>query len=462
MKKLALVVGSLLSSFELLAGNFVPVWLNVGDDRKAAVYDAVVKNSFVTQLDSKKAANLSEEDKNEIINDESEFLKKKIQSVDPSVKVAFIPKSLYQLFVWNLFLEEVWEKINKNDKVDKKDCCKYVMYNPVWGDCSNVAEIGFGEDGETPKKIGDFCNDYMNSDNVRSYFWKINNSISSFEGILEWEISKEEDLKNVIKHLLENFSINAKKVYDVEPGYFTKHLLMSDISNLSDEFKAMIADLVVKESNVPLNSYRIYRGESSTDSDRDSGVSYSFSDGMFGGIIRDWDSGMAFNHSLSKLHMKIVDLPKEKLLNIKEDFDGIERSGLSVRIPPVISMGAALGAGEFHHVRTKVMINSAKKDIKLSFNQGVGGSGEASVKGTPWLYSYSSSVTDFWEKLELLNEKTYNLSNKKDLNVKTYRIYQPQHLSDLNPFKRFWGSLKEKVGLLQQNIWSILEPFGIY
>ena len=52
MKKLALMTGCLLSSFELLAGNFVPVCLNVGDKQRADVYQSIVDNSFITQLDS--------------------------------------------------------------------------------------------------------------------------------------------------------------------------------------------------------------------------------------------------------------------------------------------------------------------------------------------------------------------------------------------------------------------------
>lgn len=456
MKKLALVVGSLLSSFELLAGNFVPVCLNVGDDQKASVYKAIVENSFVTQLDSERAAKLSEEDKNEIINDESGFLKKKIQSVDPSAKVAFIPKSLYQLFWWDFYLNEIVSQM----KNCQTDVINLVVVNPVWGAVSEEGQISFGIDDKTPEKIEDFCNNYMNSDNVQSYFWKTNDRISSFEGILEWEISKEEDKKNVVGQLLENISTNVKKVYD--SGFFCQHNLMYAILNLSNEFKAMIADLVVREDNAPINTYRIYRGEFKEDYNRSPEISYSFSDGMFGGIVRDFHNGMAFSAFLSKSHMKVIDLPKEKLLNIEEGFDGIERSGLSIHIPPVINMGATLGAGEFHHVRTKIYVDSSEKYDRVERRgRGVAGFGDVSSKGTPWLYSYSSSVTDFWEKLELSNEKTYNLSNKEDLNVKTYRM-SSQHLSDLNSFKRFWGSLKEKVGLLLKNIWSVLEPFSAY
>lgn len=422
MKKLTLVAGGLLLSFELLAGNFVPVCLNVGDNQKVAVYNAIVENSFVTQLDSKRAAKLSEEDKKEIINDESGFLKNKIQSADPSAKVAFIPKSLYQLFVWNYYLNDIVSQ-TRNSQMNQGQIFRLIVCNPVWGNISAEAKIGFGDVYKTPENISDFCGNYMENEDVKRYFWEINNSIIPFfRGISAEQVDNLEDLGNITNELFENISPNAKKVPDLVKGFFTGHRLLIYAKDLvKKDFVKAVTDLIVEESKTPESSYRIYRGESSTDSDRDPGVSYSFSDGMFGGIIRDWDSGMAFNYSLSKLHMKIVDLPKENLLNIKENFDGIETSGLSIHIPPVISMGAALGAGEFHHVRTKVMVDPAKKDIELSSDQGVNIGGDASAKGTPWIFSYSSPVADFWEKLELTDEQSYNVSYKKDLNVKTYR-----------------------------------------
>ena len=78
-------------------------------NKRNVVYKAITDNSFVTSLTPEKANNLSENGKEEIVNHESDFLKDKIQEKDPSAKVTFIPKSLYQLFVWNLYLKEVAE-----------------------------------------------------------------------------------------------------------------------------------------------------------------------------------------------------------------------------------------------------------------------------------------------------------------------------------------------------------------
>jgi hypothetical protein len=232
-------------------------------------------------------------------------------------------------------------------------------------------------------------------------------------------------LKEITKTLLKNISLNERIIYDII-GLFDGDMLLEHIKNLTDDFTETVADLVVKEAETPEDSYRIYRGEWRKGGDRNPKKFYSFSDGMFGGIIRDRDSGMAFNHVLSQSHMKIIDLPKEKLLNVKTYPDGTEESGLAIHIPPVISMGAASGGGEFHHPRTKIQSDFSKKaeDEKVkSFSRGLGGNGEVSRKGTPWLYSSLSPVETFWKRLVLEEEKEYKISDtNKMLNVETYRL----------------------------------------
>lgn len=418
MKKLALVVGSLLSSFELLAGNFVPVCLNVGDDQKASVYKAIVENSFVTQLDSERAAKLSEEDKNEIINDESGFLKKKIQSVDPSAKVAFIPKSLYQLNIFKLFLEE----INKGRTIKE---CKKNFKTGIW---SYDADDGIILDGESYGPENNSCDDYMNRKIVQSYFWKINDSIlPCLGGISAEEMSKEINIRNVTRNLMKDL---PSKFGDIQKIHYDSGIstLLSFLRNEEEKGKSslkaenskIVEDLIVEESKAPENTYRIYTGELAEQDilkGRVDNHSSSFSDGMFSGIVSEPGKAMAFGYALNLKHMKSIDLPKGGLLNARTDSFGVETSGLSVHIPPVICMGATLGYGEYFHVRSKVKsdtLESEFSDIHEIY-------GIASRKETPWYVTYSSPVENFWGRLELSSEKTYKLSNKKDLNVKTYK-----------------------------------------
>ncbi len=411
MKKLVLIAGGLLSSFELLAGNFVPVCSNVKKNQKTAVYEAIVKNSFVTQLNSKKVTKLSEEDKNEIINNEREFLKKKIQSIDSSAKVVFIPKSLYQLFVWNLFLDEF-------GRIESQEERQMFLFNNIWQkDSSSNQGIALKIDSDSDHTNQDFCTDYMNKKLVKSYFWKINDSILPFlRGISTKEINQEINIKNITKNLLATFPSKFKEIQNIH--YDTG--VSSLVSFLKSIDNKICEDLIIEESKAPENTYRIYTGERPQQdvvNGRVDNHSYSFSDGMFSGIVLEPGKAMAFGYTLELHHMKSIDLPKEDLLNTEEDSKGIETSGLSVHIPPVISIGATVGCGEYFHVRTKV-----KADTLENETSHISGIYEtASKKETPWYVTYSSPVEKFWRKLKLSKEKTYKLLDGKDLNIKTYK-----------------------------------------
>ncbi len=448
MKKLLLVAGGVLSTFELLASNFVPICSNIEDDKKTAIYKVIVENSFVTQLNSNNITKLSKEDKIEIINNESEFLKKKIQSVDSSAKVAFIPKSLYQLFVWNLFLDEFGSIENRKDR-------EMFLGASVWGTWPTEG-IALRENINGIDR--NFCTDYMSKKLVKSYFWKINDSILPFlTGISTEEISEEINIKNITKNLL---STLPSKFKDIKNIHYDTAGISSLISFLKSINNKICEDLIIEESKAPENTYRIYTGERPQQdvvNGRVDNHSSSFSDGMFSGIILEPGKAMAFGYALSHSHMKCIDLPKEELLNAKEDSKGIETSGLSVYIPPVISMGATTEIGEYFHVRTKVKADTLENET--STINGI--DAPASKKETPWYVTYSSPVERFWKKLKLSQEKTYKLSNEKDLNIKTYRWDSklnsekketPWYATYSSLVENFWGKLK----LSKETIYKLL------
>ena len=142
-------------------------------------------------------------------------------------------------------------------------------------------------------------------------------------------------------------------------------------------------------------------------------ISYSFSDGLFAGLIRDYRTGAVINYVLNNGSvLKAVDLPKEDLLNTQVDSSEID---LPVFIPPVTSMGSILGSGEHHHPRTK------SNDIVIE--KGIFAEPNLSIENISWLSSKSSAVENFWNKLKLLNKNTYKYSNgRKQLNVETYQL----------------------------------------
>ena len=119
---------------------FVPVCYNVQPNNRDDVYKVITDNSFVTSLTPEKANDLSLETRAKIVNNERNFLKNKISEKDPLAKTVFIPKSLYQLFVWNLYLKDI-----------AKGPSQYV--NP-WFSSFKMEEIVDKKNPKTPDEVG--------------------------------------------------------------------------------------------------------------------------------------------------------------------------------------------------------------------------------------------------------------------------------------------------------------------
>lgn len=412
MKKVMILsICGLLGSFQGFAGNFVPVCAGVLAEHKSAVYNAIVENSFVTQLDLSRAEKLSDEDKNYLVNNERAYVKRKIHEAvlnnndQPSdnnlPKVSFISKSLYQLFVWYSYLKDTTADTKLIEEYEYLFLVNERNKRNKWLRSTFANGIGFGNIKHAPKDISEFCNDYMRNSDVMVYYWSINNDIVSF--ISEISKNQEPELKDIIQALLQELSTKIEKfrISLDDIGMFDVNVRLPRlVEHPNESFVNTVTDLIVEESKAPENTYRIYRSEGfvcpdqTSGSSRSSEISYSFSDGMFGGIIRDYTGAMAFNIGLGSKHMKIIDIPKEDLLNNAND---------SVVIPPVISMGAALGYGEFHHVRTKVT------GEQVSGLNGLNGTATVCKDINKWLFCEHSAVTNFWNKLELNKSVTYTI-----------------------------------------------------
>ncbi len=406
----------------LAASNFVPVCYNVQPNNRGDVYKAITDNSFVTSLTPEKANNLLLETRAEIVNNERNFLKNKISEKDPLAKTVFIPKSLYQLFVWNLYLKDEAKK--PHQKVSKYIGPWLSSFNgyeweELWEEFMGKENpkipdgVGFGSPNEHPKDIFKFCSGYIDDKKVQSYFWRINDNIADhLSEISPEEIGFSKNLRNITKSLLEELAPNAK-IYQSKDKWEGPNRLVDELLKKDKKIFEAVADIVTKEAEAPENSYRIYRGESREGKGYVDNISYSFSDGLFAGLIRDYRTGAVINYVLNNGSvLKAVDLPKEDLLNTQVDSSEID---LPVFIPPVTSMGSILGSGEHHHPRTK------SNDIVIE--KGIFTEPNLSIENISWLSSKSSAVENFWNKLKLLNKNTYKYSNgRKLLNVETYQL----------------------------------------
>ena len=182
-----------------------------------------------------------------------------------------------------------------------------------------------------------------------------------------------------------------------------------------DRCKNLIVDLIIDESTVPKGMYRIYRGESqfiaingdavmltkeeqplSSEITRRSDIGlgrlknicYSFSDGLFAGIARDFESGSALGKAILYNNIICVDLPLTGLF----DENG------PVFIPPISLIGVVLGEGEFHHPRMRKI--DALTDITAF--QAI----EISKDKFPMFFTDVSPIESFWNMLKKTRERT--------------------------------------------------------
>ena len=251
-EKILLFISIILSQCDLFAGNTVPIITGLTSEiQEQKVYDVVKYYSFVTLLNPNNAFNppqssvkttaqksesltssesekssfaqnteqtdefettvsgikiskasgtpiLSEEEKEEVINNEEGFLRKKIAAVCPNAKVSFIPKSLYQLFILNIYqenfirchLKKVSKLFNtvtrKEEDVSANDISNLIesetakqnqteLFN-IWRNPSVSSAIAFNFD-----KKSNLLKAYRNYNSrlkVEEYFWYFNKYIT--------------------------------------------------------------------------------------------------------------------------------------------------------------------------------------------------------------------------------------------------------------------------------------------
>ena len=97
MKKLV-IVSCLLSSFELIASDFVPVSLDVERNGGSVVRKTITDSSPETLPSQKKSSSSSL--KTKIVSNKLNFLQKKIFQKASFTKKAFISKKLDRSFIW--------------------------------------------------------------------------------------------------------------------------------------------------------------------------------------------------------------------------------------------------------------------------------------------------------------------------------------------------------------------------
>lgn len=462
--------------------NVVPVITNAKSLSKGyleKIYDVIAHYSFVTFLNPNNAfakeeiinhddnyyftidarikinkatgtPNLSNEEKELLINDEEAFLTQKIKEVCKDATLLFIPKSLYQLLIYKEWLHNIFSTIQDqlqttNDELPHE--LKNIDQNASLDDIEQLATDSrlfsrklkdeLREITDTAKSAAmralfnpttykgtsEAARDYNKSFFTQIFFIELNQNISAFiNEINQCSTTSHLTIDNLQK-ITENVIIRTGECIQAmqkQPlvAFLVNHVI-EDITKDNPYHSFLfrlqkptsgeiyepeidyIKKLITLEYEAPKNTYRIYRGElPSCDwiNEESSSTSTSFSDGMFAGSVYDGVSGSAYPISKSGNFNSLtcVDIPKEYLLGSPK--------AQYFFIPPVLSLGATLGNGEHHHIRGKKDTKHAneKNLIMADFGGGTGTKPEQA----PWLYSDDPKVFNHLKekrKIEKIN-----------------------------------------------------------
>ena len=290
---------------------------------------------------------------------EYDFKKQEINKIDKNARLWNIPKSLYQLIVYDYFATlikepfgQTYEKLKKLFKVEK-----YTQDNEEYG-------------------ITKACDRLMQSKEIQDIFWKVNDHATQlyeqFAG----------DLAKITNQLLDNFlakgdknspeSIRLLDISNIKMSYNSSRittLVGLQCKNYEiyevetpkgwDEdkrkkLKEYVTNLILSEKEIP--EYVIYRGDFYRGDSKqlDPKIAYRkslcFSDGLFSGFIFDQGaSAFAISGKYEKSKLYALKLDRKKLLTDQ----------YPIFIPPMNALASAAGSGELFHIRSKV-IQAAK------------------------------------------------------------------------------------------------------
>lgn len=444
--------------------NVVPVIKNadeLSDNDKEKIYDVIAHYSFVTLLnpnnafgsEEQKAKNnepvyqttisgikinsatgtpdLSDEEKNLLINDEERFLTQKIKEVCKDATLEFIPKSLYQLSIYYTNLNGILAAYNMGKEENeeyllaeltiklltrsesKLSVSKKSMYE-------NNKDLIFQIDQtDAVHSWPQASRTYNTSKVVQKHFWALNQKTAEIllqaYKLFKATYTSVDKLKTTIGIIFEKISSTIERLKENSNTFNDCCGIFEYYNDNPESCREFIKEMIVSEYTAPNNIYRIYRGELpdkcfiEMENKKKYKHSVSFSDGMFGGIISDYRSGSAYTFCMRTQHtLTYIDIPKKHLMD--------DPQKQYFFIPPVLSIGATTGVGEFHHIRGKLA-----KGLTLSKNEKIEGfDGRAehiSEEEAPWFYTDKDVIDNLQNGSQKEIIPIKNLINNEDKNL---------------------------------------------
>ena len=287
---------------------------------------------------------------------ENNFKEKEISKIEPEAKLWDIPKSLYQLIVYDYIatvikepLKQTYEKLKKLFKVEN-----YTQANEEYG-------------------ITKACDRLMQSKEIQDIFWKVNDHATQLYNQFSGDIAK------ITNQLLDNFLANGDKngpesirpldISNIKMSYNSQRITTLvglqcknyDIDAVEtpkgwnkdkqNKLKKYVTNLILSEKESP--EYVIYRGYSYRGDSKqlDPKIAYRkslcFSDGLF--------SGFLFDQGASAFAISGKYEGKSKLYALKLNRVELLTDKYPIFIPPLNALASAAGSGELFHIRSKVI-----------------------------------------------------------------------------------------------------------
>ncbi|MDR2724137.1 MAG: hypothetical protein LBB25_02955, partial [Holosporaceae bacterium] len=318
------------------------------NEEKIYFYDSTFRYPMNTNpCNQEFIGKLSADEHNMMINYEYSFMEERLKhNVGKDIHILAIPKTLYQLFVGLLYWREITPIIEKNDT--KKSIFFWKEYSYGNNDIRASLE-------EKQRSLAQSCIHATRRNGTKILFWSVNNMILDFlksSGIDLLEVENPSAINSLARQVYREIGLKMSLVPRNDAFQQTKMITTrsmfwiclkdrdTHITNAT-KIEENVATTVMQEYQTQEDlqysgTVRCYRGGHIAE-----GISYS--NGAFGGLIFDAQTGCAFSYTCpprSNLFLFAVDLKK---------------GDARMYVPYISSLLASLGEGEFHHPRIKVV-----------------------------------------------------------------------------------------------------------
>ena len=401
--------------FAILSQNLNANWEYVIDipkvlspDFQEEAYKIVSRYRFPTILNPEIQAELPQTDLDDIVADEPRYISRRLKAINDGIEVHPIPKSLYQLLAFKMIVDDIEDKSkpsasNSDGEVFTRDNPEYLGRKYILRLNDFILPL---EDGSTQRTVTEACQLFTEHQTTQSLYWNLNGTILGYVATQHLTLDNIRDLTCSVlialrktfqkKELQPRFSVKTSftdfwndlnhgeslidcllycafsiftggnyvendslhsALYSHEwvdknaalGGVAFIHLLASQNASIME----LIEECVMNEAEDP--RYVLYRGAPSRfDSELATKFHISFSDGLFGGVINDLNSGNALEWSLKRRLGPFI-MNGSKLWKISLDRRRLLNGEFPVFIPPAISLLATFGSEEFHHPKTKIL-----------------------------------------------------------------------------------------------------------